>query len=73
MITEHQRRVRERCLAAPVMPAPPPWRPVPDRGTPIGGPLGIGFAAPPDTGLTLAVATSSDLTLRARPPFPGQD
>ncbi|MFE5397504.1 hypothetical protein ACFQ9U_23475 [Streptomyces sp. NPDC056568] len=60
MITEYQQRLRERYLAAPVMPAPEPWRPVLDRRTPIGGLLGIGFAVHPDDGHDLVMVVSSD-------------
>ncbi|MEV4947297.1 hypothetical protein [Streptomyces sp. NPDC053755] len=60
MITEHQQRLRDRYLAAPVMPAPAPWRPVLDRTTPIGGLLGIGFAVHPDTGHDLVMVVSHD-------------
>ena len=36
-LSEYQKRLRDRFLAAPVVPAPPPWQPVLDRRTPIGG------------------------------------
>ncbi|WSM77508.1 hypothetical protein OIE78_18600 [Streptomyces cellulosae] len=48
MITDHQRKIRERYLSAPVVAAPKPWRKVLDR--PVGGLLGIGFAVHPGTG-----------------------
>ncbi|MFE2322893.1 hypothetical protein ACFXD5_03015 [Streptomyces sp. NPDC059385] len=60
MITEYQRRVRERYLAAPVMPAPAPWQPILDRRTPVGGLLGIGFAVHPETGHDLVMVVSHD-------------
>lgn len=60
MITEYQRKLRERFLAAPVMPAPEPWQPVLDRRTPIGGLLGIGFATHPDSGHDLVMVVSHD-------------
>jgi hypothetical protein len=44
LLTEYRQRLRDHCLAAPVMPAPEPWHPVLDNRTPIGGLLGIGFA-----------------------------
>ncbi|ANW22609.1 hypothetical protein [Streptomyces clavuligerus] len=59
MITEYQQRLRERYLTAPVMPAPAPWKPVPDGGIAVGGLLGIGFAAHPDTGHDLVMVVSS--------------
>lgn len=60
MLTEYQQKLRDRCLAAPVMPAPEPWRPVLDNRTPIGGLLGIGFATDPGTGHDLAMVVSND-------------
>ncbi|MFI1970188.1 hypothetical protein BLA24_12810 [Streptomyces cinnamoneus] len=59
MSAEHRRRLRERYLAAPVTPAPEPWRPVLEHGTPIGGLLGIGFAVDPGTGHDLVMVVSS--------------
>ncbi|MEU2391432.1 hypothetical protein [Streptomyces sp. NPDC007369] len=58
MITEYQQRLRDRYLAAPVMPAPTPWQPVLDRAIPIGGLLGIGFAGHPATGHDLVMVVS---------------
>ncbi|MFD8911073.1 hypothetical protein [Streptomyces sp. NPDC059575] len=60
MITEYQQKLRERLLAAPVVPAPAPWRPVLDRRTPIGGLLGIGFAVHPGSGRDLVMVVSHD-------------
>jgi len=60
LITEYQQKLRERYLAAPVLPAPDPWQPVLDRRTPIGGLLGVGFAACPDSGRDLVMVVSSD-------------
>lgn len=60
MITEYQQKLRERYLAAPVLPVPEPWQPVLDRRTPIGGLLGIGFAVHPDSGHDLVMVVSSD-------------
>ncbi|WP_371616617.1 hypothetical protein [Streptomyces sp. NBC_00454] len=60
MITEYQQQLRERYLAAAVVAAPEPWRPVLDRETPIGGLLGIGFAVHPDSGHDLVMVVSSD-------------
>ncbi|WP_432215689.1 hypothetical protein [Streptomyces seoulensis] len=41
------------------MPAPPPWRPVGDGPVPVGGLLGIGFAAHPETGRDLVMVVST--------------
>ncbi|AVZ71183.1 hypothetical protein SLUN_01940 [Streptomyces lunaelactis] len=60
MITEYQQKLRERYIAAPVMPAPEPWQPVLDRRTPIGGLLGIGFAVHPDSAHDLVMVVSGD-------------
>lgn len=60
LITEHQQNLRERYIAASVMRAPEPWRPVLDRRTPIGGLLGIGFAVDPDSGHDLVMVVSND-------------
>ncbi|MES5816646.1 hypothetical protein [Streptomyces sp. RG80] len=46
-------------LAAPVVPAPEPWRPVSERCIPIGGLLGIGFASHPENGHDLVMVVSS--------------
>ena len=61
-LSPYQRAMRNRLLAAPVMPAPEPWRPVfaYEYGVPVGGLLGIGFATDPDTGHDLVMAVSSD-------------
>jgi hypothetical protein len=60
VFSDYQQRLRERFLAAPVVPAPPPWRPVLDNRTPIGGVQGIGFAVHPEDGRDLVMATSVD-------------
>ena len=52
VLSDYQQRLRDRFLAAPVVPAPPPWRPVLDNRTPIGGLQGIGFAVHPEDGGT---------------------
>ncbi len=59
-LSDYQQRLRGRFLAAPVMPAPSPWRPVLDRRTPIGGLRGIGFAVHPTSGHDLVMVTSMD-------------
>ncbi|MFP3990597.1 hypothetical protein U9R90_24655 [Streptomyces sp. E11-3] len=50
--------MRDRLLAAPVVPAPEPWRSV--AFAPVGGLLGIGFAAHPDSGRDLVMVVSND-------------
>ncbi len=52
----------DRLLAAPVVPAPEPWRPVfeYEYGVPVGGLLGIGFASHPDSGIDLVMVVSRD-------------
>lgn len=60
MLTDYQQKLRDRCLAAPVMPAPEPWRPVLDNRTPIGGLLAIGFATHPGNGHDLVMVVSTD-------------
>ncbi|MGW1727770.1 hypothetical protein ACWCQK_33260 [Streptomyces sp. NPDC002306] len=61
-LSAYQRAMRNRLLAAPVVPAPEPWRPVFEReyGVPVGGLLGIGFATDPDTGRDLVMVVSND-------------
>ncbi|MEV0175150.1 hypothetical protein AB0I00_29035 [Streptomyces sp. NPDC050803] len=67
MITAYQRALRDRMLAAPVLPAPEPWRPVfgpsTQAGAPfaaVGGLVGIGFATHPETGHDLVMVVSHD-------------
>ncbi|SDN11324.1 hypothetical protein [Streptomyces wuyuanensis] len=60
MISEYQRRLRERLLSVPVVPPPAPWRPVLDWCIPIGGLLGIGFALEPDGDRDLVMVVSVD-------------
>ncbi|MFJ2007517.1 hypothetical protein ACWHLZ_28820 [Streptomyces chartreusis] len=50
--------MRNRLLAAPVVPAPEPWRRV--AFEPVGGLLGIGFASHPDSGRDLVMVVSHD-------------
>ncbi|GHF19159.1 hypothetical protein E5082_16875 [Streptomyces griseoluteus] len=59
MSTEYRRALRDRYLAAPVMPAPSPWRPVGEGLVGVGGLLGIGFAVHPETGHDLVMVVSS--------------
>lgn len=58
--SEYQRKLRERYLDAPVVPAPEPWRPVPGGMIPVGGLLGIGFAVCPRSGRDLVMVVSGD-------------
>lgn len=60
MLTEYQQQLRDRVLSAPVMPAPPSWRPVFSARTPIGGLQGVGFASDPHTGDDLVMVVSMD-------------
>ncbi len=61
MISEYQQQLRDRYLAAPVMPPPDPWRSPLERLTriPIGGLLGVGFATNPTNGHDLIMVVSS--------------
>ncbi|MFC7894935.1 hypothetical protein [Streptomyces sp. NPDC057381] len=61
-LTAYQRSLRDRLLAAPVVAAPAPWRPVFEYryGVPVGGLLGIGFATHPDAGQDLVMVVSGD-------------
>ncbi|WP_405940949.1 hypothetical protein [Streptomyces sp. NBC_00207] len=59
-LSPYQEELREQMLAAPVVPAPVPWRPVFDPLVPVGGLLGIGFATHPDTGDDLVMVVSND-------------
>lgn len=57
-LSAYQQAMRERLLAAPVVPAPEPWRR--SAYAPVGGLLGIGFAVHPGTGQDLVMVVSSD-------------
>lgn len=59
-LSAYQQALRDRLLAAPVMPAPEPWRSVFDYeyGAPVGGLLGIGFASDPESGHDLVMVVS---------------
>jgi hypothetical protein len=59
-LSDYQQQLRDRFLAAPVAPAPPPWHLVLDSGTPVGGLLGIGFAVHPGNGHDLVMVVSHD-------------
>lgn len=57
-LSPYQRAMRDRLLAAPVVPTPEPWRTLPL--VPVGGLLGIGFASHPDSGHDLVMVVSHD-------------
>ncbi|AWW42219.1 hypothetical protein ADL00_05030 [Streptomyces sp. AS58] len=57
-LSAYQQAMRKRLIAAPVVPAPEPWRPV--ALVPVGGLLGIGFASHPDSGHDLVMVVSHD-------------
>jgi hypothetical protein len=59
-LSAYQLDLRNRVLAAPVVPAPEPWRPVFPSRAPVGGLLGIGFASHPDNGHDLVMVVSTD-------------
>jgi len=61
-VREHQQQLGDRFLAAQVMPAPSPWLalPTPHRCIPVGGLLGVGFAAHPTSGADILMAVSHD-------------
>lgn len=54
----YQQAMRQRLLAAPVVPAPEPWQRI--AHTPVGGLLGIGFASHPGTGQDLVMVVSHE-------------
>nr|WP_051777172.1 hypothetical protein [Streptomyces violaceorubidus] len=57
-LSAYQVAMRDRLLAAPVVPAPAPWRSV--GVVPVGGLLGIGFVSHPDSGRDLVMVVSHD-------------
>lgn len=61
-LSAYQQALRDRFLAAPVVPAPEPWQPVfeYEYGVPVGGLLGIGFASHPTGGHDLVMVVSRD-------------
>ncbi|MEV4228586.1 hypothetical protein AB0J81_16085 [Streptomyces bobili] len=60
-LSDYQLAMRDRLLAAPVVPAPTPWRPVFGSSlAPVGGLLGIGFAVHPASGNDLVMVVSQD-------------
>ncbi len=59
-LSPYQEELRDRLLAAPVVPAPDAWRPVFEPCVPVGGLLGIGFASHPGTGRDLVMVVSRD-------------
>jgi len=60
MLSDYQRQLCDRFLAAPVMPAPGPWRPVAAGTIAVGGLLGVGFAPDPESGEDLLMVVSSE-------------
>jgi hypothetical protein len=57
--SDYQQQLRARFLNAPVMPAPAPWRPLPDPYyIPVGGLLGVGFAPHPVSGHDFVMVAS---------------
>jgi hypothetical protein len=58
-LTDHQRALRAKFLAAPTVPAPPPWRPADCPVVAVGGLLGVGFAADPGSGRDLVLVAST--------------
>ncbi|MGW4568056.1 hypothetical protein ACWEN3_38685 [Streptomyces sp. NPDC004561] len=59
-LSAYQQALRDRLLAAPVVAAPEPWRPVFQPCVPVGGLLGIGFASHPGSGHDLVMVVSHD-------------
>lgn len=61
-LSTYRRGQRERLLAAPVVTAPEPWRPVYENayGRPVGVLLGVGFASHPESGRDLVMVVSGD-------------
>jgi len=59
---EYQQQLRDRFLGAPVMPVPAPWLalPMPYTYIPVGGLLGVGFAADPASGADILMVVSHD-------------
>ncbi|MFE7168464.1 hypothetical protein [Streptomyces sp. NPDC057616] len=57
-LSPYQQAMRQRLLAAPVVPAPEPWRRI--AYAPVGGLLGIGFASHPVGGQDLVLVVSHD-------------
>ncbi|MEU9478555.1 hypothetical protein [Streptomyces sp. NPDC048191] len=57
-LSPYQQAMRQRLLAAPVVPVPEPWRRI--AYAPVGGLLGIGFASHPGTGQDLVMVVSTD-------------
>ncbi|WEO98726.1 hypothetical protein A6P39_034405 [Streptomyces sp. FXJ1.172] len=57
-LSPYQQAMRQRLLAAPVVPAPEPWQRI--AYAPVGGLLGIGFASHPGTGQDLVMVVSHD-------------
>lgn len=60
LLSDYEQRLRDHFLAAPVEPAPAPWKSVSAGRIPVGGLLGIGFAIHPDNGHDLVMVVSSN-------------
>ncbi|MFI6098102.1 hypothetical protein ACIA8G_21290 [Lentzea sp. NPDC051213] len=56
-LADYQLGLRARFLAAPTVPAPPPWRPADSHVVAIGGLLAVGFAT--DSGRDLLLVAST--------------
>lgn len=59
MLSDYQRGLRDRFLAADVSPPPDPWRPAGSGPVAVGGLLGVGFAPDPVTGRDLVLVASN--------------
>ncbi|MER5915564.1 hypothetical protein ABT124_35300 [Streptomyces sp. NPDC001982] len=58
MLSDYQQELRDRFLSVPEVPAPLPWQRVWQNRNPIGGLIGIGFAADPQSGRDLVLVNS---------------
>ncbi|MFF7813082.1 hypothetical protein ACFZCF_14380 [Streptomyces sp. NPDC007945] len=58
-LSPHQENLRLRLLAAPVVPAPAPWRSVFGDHAAVGGLTGVGFGVHPATGHDLVMVVST--------------
>ncbi|MDX8034157.1 hypothetical protein SK803_28395 [Lentzea sp. BCCO 10_0856] len=58
-LTDRQLGLRAKFLAAPTVPAPPPWRPADSHVIAVGGLLGVGFATDPGSGRDLLLVAST--------------
>jgi hypothetical protein len=58
-LSDYQQGLRAKFLAAPVVPAPGPWRRADCHVIAVGGLLGVGFATDPGTGRDLLLVAST--------------